>query len=146
MSAQIFAKANKLITINKFLYNYVQRPDSTGNQQKLSKSKLDDIIAASDFVINLTGQKFPALQPEALVRELEALSQFTIAFWPEVSQAIRRSYINMRSTLKNCGIEFKIKNTANRKDLLHAHCLTNYPKLYKFYLTTRLKIHALTGI
>ncbi|MBR1418183.1 MAG: glycosyltransferase family 2 protein, partial [Synergistaceae bacterium] len=146
MSAQIFAKANKLITINKFLYNYVQRPDSTGNLQKISKAKLDDIIMAHDLVMDLTGQKFPELLPEALAREMDAVGSFAIDFKPEVSQAIRRSYFNMRSTLKNCGIEFKIKNAANRKELIHVHFLAHYPRFYKFYLTTRLAIKKLTGI
>ena len=146
VSAQIFAKANKLITINKFLYNYVQRPDSTGNLQKITKAKLDDILMVQDLVINLTGQKFPELLSEALAREMGAIASFSRDFWPEVSQTIRRNYINMRSTLKARGIEFKIKNAANRKDLLHAHFIANHPRSYKFYLTTRLKIHALTGI
>ena len=146
VSAQIFAKANKLITINKFLYNYVQRSDSTGNLQKVTKAKLDDMLMAQDLVMNLTGQKFPELLPEALVREMGAFASFSSAFWPEVSQTIRSSYFNMRGTLKACGIEFKIKNAANRKDLIHVHFLAHYPRFYKFYLTTRLKIHALTGI
>ena len=148
ISAQLFAKAQKFMSINEYLYYYVKNPASLcrNDDNNLKARNRTDIFAACDFVMNLTGQKFPQLLPEAFFREMNFTASFSRDFWPEVSEAIRRSYINMRSTLKACGIEFKILNSANRKELIHAHFMAYYPRFYKFYLKTRLKIHALTGI
>ena len=144
MSAQIFAKADKLITINKNFYNWLQRPDSTGQSNKLSK--LDDVLAASELVINLTLEKFPEMLPDALAREMGGLSNFLLDFWPQVSQVIRKNYINMLNEFKARGIKIKASTAENQKLLLHAHYLTTHPVLYKAYLTTRLAINKLTGI
>ncbi|MBR0097108.1 MAG: glycosyltransferase family 2 protein [Synergistaceae bacterium] len=146
ISAQLFARAQKFMTINKFLYYYVQNPASLCHDKPKTNPKIrDDIFTSSNFVVNLTGQKFPELLPYAIERKMGAFAAFLADFsediWPQIQQSILKDYQFMRSELKLNFIKF-----INRKLFLHGYFLAYHPGLYKFYLTTRLKIKALTGI
>ena len=69
ISSQTFAKAQSLVSINQNFYYYVQLSESIVHRP-YDKSKRQDILTAFDFVINLTGQKFPEFLPEAIALKL----------------------------------------------------------------------------
>ena len=134
MSAQIFAKAQKIMTINKLFYNYVQHPGSTMRLNSVEQSKCDEGNTSLAIVMNLTQNKFPDLLPEAIARKI----LFT-------ANADADDYKLMKAELKRQGrsnilLELSLKHRIYL--WLSIHCRS----LYKIYLRTRLKIHALTGI
>ena len=153
MSAQIFAKTNKLMTINKFLYNYVQRGDSTA-RLPVARIPLEERLNGSDFVINLTQKNFSYLLPEAIFRKLHFIYGIAVSHITSNSDLqqevleqllpiIRRDFNFLNSELK------KQRRTLNQfrcKQLAHIRFLLCCPKLYKAYLTTRLAVKKYTGI
>ena len=92
MSAQLFAKAQKFMTINKLFYNYVQRQDSTLRLKSIAQAKHDEMITSLDLVIDLTQNKFPDLLPEALWRKILCLERIFMDY-----AAARENEVNDRS-------------------------------------------------
>ena len=147
ISAQLFARTQKLMTIDEYFYYYVQNPASLCHDSPNTNPKIrKDIAIACDLVVKLTEKNFPEMLPDALAREMGGLSSFLLDFWPQVYQVIRKDYINMRNEFKARGIKIKASTAENQKLLLHAHYLATHPKLYKLYLTTRLAVKKYTGI
>ncbi len=66
ISAQLFAKAQKLVAIEEPFYYYVDNPASITHMHDTDKSKKDDILKAQNFVINFTERNFPEFLPEIL--------------------------------------------------------------------------------
>ena len=134
MSAQIFAKAQKIMTINKLFYNYVQHPGSTLRLNSFEQSKCDEGNTSLALVINLTQNKFPDLLPEAIARKI----LFTANTDADDYKLMKAEF--KRQGRRNILLELSLKHKIYLWLLMHC------PRLYKIYLRTRLKIHALTGI
>jgi len=151
VSAQLFAKAQKFMTINKFLYNYVQHSGSTMHRPSSGPQQSDEALkSAVSLVVNLTQKNFPDLMPEALWHKINLyhiiyMSGKQIITKQDV-QNMLRDYNHMRSDLKAQGRELYIDKRMRRKQEIKVWMLAHCPRFYKFYLTTRLKLHALTGI
>ena len=162
MSAQLFAKAQKFITINKNFYNWLQRDDSTMHKP-VTEGKLEDSLIGSALVVDLTQQKFPALMPEVLIRRADCIYGFCIYILnvPSAKQeklnSLAKTFMSdyklMRSELKAQQRELYIKDINEiqklrfpRKRQIIIWLIANCPNLYKNYLKLRLKIHDVTGI
>ena len=157
ISAQLFAKAQKFASMDKIFYYYVQQPDSLCHQPYTNSVKRSDIIQAHNSVIELTSNKFPEFLPEALYRKIEITQHVFLSYLnlrggdknerkeilKQSAKLMREDLRKLNSTLKTQGRELDKYNFKTRIYLwMNAHC----PRFYEFYLTTRLKIHELTGI
>ena len=157
LSAQTFARAEKFININKIFYYYVKNPDSITQVEFKNKSRKDDLIMSYDFVINFTAKTFPEFLPEALYRKIEIMQHVFTSYLnlrggdtsehqeilKQSAKLMREDLRKLNSELKTQGRELDKYNFKARIYLwMNAHC----PRFYEFYLTTRLKIHELTGI
>ena len=157
LSAQLFAKAQKFASIPEIFYYYVQN-DASICHRPYDKSKRDDIITAYNFVIDLTQNKFPEFLPEAIARKLQAIAailvKYVLSNYSDRQEVMRQfteiyqyDYKLMQTELKRQGRSLYVKDLKiSRKQKIHMWLLMHCPRLYKIYLTTRLKIHALTGI
>ena len=131
ISAQLFAKAQKFMTIDEYLYYYVKNPASLCHSNNNINAG-NEVLSAVDFVINLTQNKFPDVLPEAIARKI---------LYTANSDA--NDYKRIKAELKKQG---RSKIFLGLKQKIHLWMLTHCPNFYKIYLRTRLKIHALTGI
>ena len=156
LSAQLFAKAQKFAFIPEIFYYYVQQETSICHQP-YNKSKREDIITAYNFVINLTQNKFPEFLPEIISRKLEyiaaILRNYFLSDYSDRREVMRQfteiykhDYKNMKAELKRQGRSIAPNLSISRNQQIHLWLLIHCQNFYKIYLTTRLKIHALTGI
>ncbi|MBQ8692290.1 MAG: glycosyltransferase family 2 protein [Synergistaceae bacterium] len=156
ISAQLFARAQKFAAISEIFYYYVQQEASICHQP-YNKSKREGIITAHNFVIDLTQNKFPDLLPEIISRRLESiviiLTNCLLSDCSDKLEAMRQctkiykhDYKIMKAELKRQGRKSELKSLVRLKQKVYLWLLIHCPRLYKFYLTTRLKIHTLTGI
>lgn len=152
VSAQIFAKAQKFITINNFLYNYVQNDNSL--MHKGSMKSDSDALSASELVVKLTHENFPEFLPEAIWHKIvlyhinvcSAMDYSDKQIVKQNVQSLLTDYKQMSLELKKQGRKLYIAKKMKLKQNMKIWLLVYCPNLYKVYLTTRLKIHALTGI
>ena len=156
ISAQLFAKAQKFASISEVFYYYVNNPSSICHQP-YNKSKRDDILTANNFVIDLTQNKFPEFLPEIISGQLEGIAAILLKYilsdysdrrevMRQFTEIYKHDYKLMKSELKRQGRRLELKQTASLKQKIHLWLLIHCQNFYKIYLTTRLKIHALTGI
>ena len=156
ISSQTFAKAQSLVSINQSFYYYVQQEASIVHQP-YNKSKRDDIFTACNFVINLTQNKFPEFLPEAILRKLGSIeaviANYLLSDYSDRREVLRQfteiykqDYKLMKAELKRQGRSIALKISLRLKQKIHILLLIHCQTLYKIYLRTRLKIHALTGI
>ena len=160
MSAQLFAKAQKFMTLNKLFYNYVQRQDSTLRLKSIEQSKHDEMITSLDLVINLTQNNFPDLLPEALWRKILYLERifmdYAAAREDEVSDRsgnlnnllndIRSHYLKFHAELKRQSSDMKSRPASAYKSIyLYKYraktwVFVHWPKVAVLYSQLRLKI------
>ena len=158
ISAQLFARTQKLMTIDEYFYYYIQNPTSLCHDNPNTNPKIrNEQDTANEFVINFTDKTFPEFLPEILWRRVESIYNILINYisqgyngWREVIKQLlpilKQDYKRMKQELKAQGRELCFNKKLIRKTKIHLSLLIHCPSLYKFYLKTRLKIHALTGI
>ena len=159
ISVQIFIKIKKFIAIEEPLYYYVKRIGSLCNQQITNQIK-DDMLQSLDFLINVTEKNFPEFLPEAIARKLGNIQGLAMSYFclsddldmtKQLTRLYKRELKRMKAELKAQGRELYIIKDINdqgssRKRKIILWLLMHCPRFYKIYLTTRLKLHALTGI
>ena len=152
--AQLFAKSEKFMTISNLFYYYVQHSNSTMHKASPNNSNQANSTAATDLVVNLTQEKFPELLPEAIwhrivlyhINVCSAMDYSDKQIVKQNVQSLLTDYKRMSIELKKQGRKLYIAKKMRLKQNMKIWLLVYCPKLYKVYLTTRLKIHALTGI
>ena len=158
---QLFAKAGKFMSIEDIFYYHTRNPDSVCNSKVLNKQRIEDLITGANFVYSFTEKAMPEFLPEILYYSYYlAYNNFTnIAntFYNynidndhklirQCYSIMNRDHKRMKQELKAQGRELYCNKKLIRKTKVHLSLLIHCPSLYKFYLKTRLKIHALTGI
>ena len=159
ISAQLFAKAQKFMAIDEYLYYYVKNSASLcrSDDNNLKVRNRNDRLSAFDFVIDLTQNKFPEFLPEAIALKLGNIEAIFANYFlsdcsdrrevmQQFTEIYKHDYKIMKSELKRQGRELYIQQQVSRKQKIHLWLLIHCQNFYKIYLTTRLKLHALTGI
>jgi len=158
ISAQLFARTNKLAVISDPFYYYVSQPDSLVHKPYTDKTKLDEMIWAYDFVLKITEQNFPEFMPEFLWRNIDTSHMIlakciteenssTYEIFNQLMPSLKLNYKRMKQELKAQGRELYIDNSSfTRKQRVQLWLIMHCPNLYKNYLKLRLKIHDVTGI
>ena len=146
---QLFAKVQKFMSIDQSFYYHTANPDSVCNRVTVNRQSIEDFITGSKFVTDFTAKAMPEFLPEILC--YNNYINFTIIiglitkYYPaNLCKIMYRDYERMNNELKRQNRKLDIKIGFKQK--IYLWLLIHYPRLYKFYLTTRLKIHALTGI
>ena len=160
ISVQIFIKIKKFAAIEEPYYYYVKRIGSLCNQPITNQIK-NDMLYSLDFLINLTEKNFPEFMPEAIMRKVNNIRGLILNYFflnigneeiiNQLTGLYKKEYGRMRSELKRQGRRlYIIKDISDQeipcKQKIYFWLVTHCPKLYRTYLTARLKIHALTGI
>ena len=152
---QLFAKVQKFMAIDNIFYYYVNNPASVTHQVLIDKSKILDLIKADKFTADFTAEAMPKCLPEILyysihlyfnmiIHQISADEQGTKELIMQCEKNLTSNYNRMKAELKRQNRKLYIKIGFKQK--IYLWLLIHFPRLYKFYLTTRLKIHALTGI
>ena len=148
-SVQLFAKVKKFIAIDDVFYCHFDNLKSESRLMIETKSKISNIIDGAKFCSNFTEKTMPELLPEMLYFLISVNTNIiSLIDNKDIINQIRsittRDYQRMKSELKKQNRKLYIKR--DHKHGIHIWFSLHYPNLYKVYLTTRLKIHALTGI
>ena len=154
---QLFAKAEKFMSIEDIFYYHMRNPDSVCNSKVLNKQRITDLLSGINFVNEFTAQATPEFLPEILYYSINLHFDIIIlnilSGKPEIQELINQcikmleqDYKRMKQELKAQGRDLYCNKKLIRKTKIHLSLLIHCPSLYKFYLKTRLKIKALTGI
>ena len=160
VSAQLFAKTQKFMTIDKVFYYYLKNPSNISHIPFQSKSRRDTITKTSELTVNFTVNNFPEFLPEILSRRIDFINAiFTSYLNLNINSSERNEILKHTAQLmltdcnklilelKRQGRELyyssKIYNFKTRVYFLLA---AKAPRLYEFYLNARMKLHELTGI
>ena len=156
---QLFAKAKKFMAISDNFYYHVIHNAQVSFAPRIDKEKLYNDMTALKFLVDFTAKTMPECLPEMLYHSV--YSYFGMVSLPvpkadpeikklimQCEENLSRNYKLMKSELKRQGRKLNVKVTQqdSLKQKIHLWLLIHCPKFYKFYLRTRLKIKALTGI
>ena len=148
-ATQLLAKTNKFIAIAESFYYHTANSDSVCHRVSVNKQSIEDFITGSNFVIDFTSKSMPEFLPEILCYSVNinfiVISSIITLYYPaDLCKIIRRDYERMNSELKRQNRKLYIKISFKQK--IYLWLLIYFPRFYKFYLTKRLKLHALTEI
>ena len=162
MNTQIYTKVKKIMVIEDILYYYVKNPWSVSEPPRDDRPKICNDLKAMKFLVDFTAKAMPDCLPEmlyyAIGSSLGVINAYLSRDYSDIRdlydiclENIRTNYKRMKELLNAQGRkDLRIKGIKamhlSRKQLLHIWLSTHCHKLYRIYLRTRLKIHALTGI
>ncbi|MBQ7570313.1 MAG: glycosyltransferase family 2 protein [Synergistaceae bacterium] len=154
---QLFAKAQKFMAIEYTPYYYVNNLTSVTHRVVIDKSKILDLIKADIFTANFTEKNMPDCLPEILYYSINLHFCMIVlnisSDKPEIQELINQCIKMLEQDCKRMRDELELQGRKlytvkkfPRKQSVIIWLIVHCPGLYKFYLKTRLKIHALTGI
>lgn len=132
---KLFDKADKIVYINEFLYNYNVMNQSI-MRSGFSEKKLQGLVSCEE-ILRFTEEKYPVLVPYAKER-LAAACRFLVLDMVNTNYKNREIEIMLRNTLrKNLKYFVKSKCKSNRDKLITIMCAISPPFLRVLYIIKR---------
>ena len=150
---QLFAKAQKFMSIDESFYYHTANPDSVCSRVTVNKQSIDDFITGSKFVTEFTAKAMPEFLPEILCYSVyinfTIITGFIALHLPypdDLHKIMHSDYNYMKRELKRQNRKLNMLSPLSRKQRVIIYLLANHPRLYLTYLKTRLAIKKFTGI